>query len=311
MRLPTINLNLETKLKEFDVWITPSIGELQDTERFQSVMDDVVKIFESLATATDNFNQINSCNAISISNTFLQLIEDQEDREVRKALEALATVLFIVTGKSDNNTKCQLPLYLRDEAGWESIPVVKKGRGSSVLSSKKIPRVLKSDSYMKIVADLSLSKDQQRRLLQEFIKFVLKDESCVSQLWSIGHSYTILKQFQKERDLLAPLVIFQVRGSVSASGGHKPEILLRERFVEWGLQAGIDFNMTDVVVEPEEARIAIKETGQLEQRYYETDMTGMNPDGITGTISIQISWITPIVETFQWNASTKLHSATD
>lgn len=93
----------------------------------------------------------------------------------------------------------------------------------------------------------------------------MKDESCVSQLWSIGHSYTILKQFHKERDLLAPLVIFQVRGSVSASGGHKPEILLRERFIEWGLQAGIDFNMTDVVVEPEAATITVKETGQLEE----------------------------------------------
>lgn len=265
MRLPTINLNLENQLKEFDIWITPSLGEIQDTERFQKVMDDVVKIFESLSTATDNFDQIDSCDAILIANTFIQLIEGKEKKEVRKDLEALATVLFLVTGKSDNNSKCQLPLYLRDEAGWESMPTVKKFGATSVLSSKKIPRVLKSDSYMKIVADLSLSRDQQRRLLQEFVKFVLKDESCVSQLWSIGHSYTILKQFHKERDLLAPLVIFQVRGSVSASGGHKPEILLRERFIEWGLQAGIDFNMTDVVVEPEAATITVKETGQPEE----------------------------------------------
>jgi len=265
MRLPTVNLNLETQLKEFDIWITPSLGEIQDTQRFQRVMDNVVEVFESLATATNNFNQIDSCNAVSIANTFIQLIEGKEDQEARKELEALATVLFLVTGKSDNNSKCQLPLYLRDEAGWESIPTVKKYGGNSVLSFKKIPRVLKSDSYMKTVADLSLSRDQQRKLLQEFVKFVLKDESCVAQLWSIGHSYTMLKQFQKERDLLAPLVIFQVRGSVSASGGHKPEILLRERFVEWGLQAGIDFNMRDVVVEPEAATIAIKETGLLEE----------------------------------------------
>jgi DNA (cytosine-5)-methyltransferase 1 len=265
MKLPTITLDLEAQLKEFDIWITPSLGEIQDNKRFQKVMDDVVEIFESLATATDNFNQIDSCNALSIANTFIQLIEGKEYQEARKDLEALATVLFLVTGKSDNNSKCQLPLYLRDEAGWESIPTVKKRGRSSVLSYKKIPRVLKSDSYMKTVADLSLSRDQQRRLLQEFVKFVLKDESCVSQLWSIGHSYTMLKQFQKERDLLAPLVIFQVRGSVSASGGHKPEILLRQRFVEWGLQASIDFNMTDVIVEPEAATIAIKETGQLKE----------------------------------------------
>ncbi|WP_146131594.1 DNA cytosine methyltransferase [Merismopedia glauca] len=264
MRLPTINLDLETQLKEFDIWITPSLGEIQDTERFKKVMDNVVKIFESLATATNNFNQIDSCSAVPIADTFIQLIEGKEDQEVRKDLEALATVLFLVTGKSDNNSKCQLPLYLRDEVSWDSIPTVKNRGRNKVLSSKKIPRVLKSDSYMKTVADLSLNQAQQRRLLQEFVKFVLKDESCVSQLWSIGHSYTILKQFQKERDLLAPLVIFQIRGSVSASGGHKPEILLRERFLEWGLQAGIDFNMTDVVVEPEAATITIKETGLLD-----------------------------------------------
>ncbi len=265
MNLPPINLDLENQLKEFDIWITASLGEIQDTEHFQKVMNKVVEIFELLATATNNFNQVDLCNAVSIANTFIQLIEDKEVQEAKKDLEALAIVLFLVTGKSDNNSKCQLPLYLRDEAGWESIPTVQRRKGKNVLSSKPIPRVLKSDTYMKTVADLSSNRDQQQKLLQEFVKFILKDESCVSQLWSIGHSYTMLKQLQKERDLLAPLVIFQIRGSVSASGGHKPEILLRERLSEWGLQAGIDFNMTDVVVEPEAATISLKETGVLEE----------------------------------------------
>lgn len=265
MSLPKINLDLESQLKEFDIWITSSLGEIQDTKRFQKVMDRVVEIFESLATATNNFNQIHSCKAVSIAETFIQLIQGKEDQEARKELEALATVLFLVTGKSDNNSKCQLPLYLRDEAGWESIPTVQKRKGKKILSSRKIPRVLKSDAYMKTVADLSLDQDQQKMLLQEFVKFVLKDESCVSQLWSVGHSYTLLKPFQRERDLLAPLVIFQIRGSVSASGGHKPEILLRERFLEWGLQAGIDFNMTDVVVKPEATTVTLQEIELLDE----------------------------------------------
>jgi len=265
MSLPEINLSLGDQLKEFDVWITPSLGEIQDTERFQQAMDSVVEIFESLAEATNNFNQVDSCKAVSIADTFIQLIQGKGSQEARKELEALATVLFLVTGKSDNNSKCQLPLYLRDEAGWESIPTIQKRKGKNILSSRKIPRVLKSDAYMKTVADLSLDQDQQKVLLQEFVKFVLKDESCVSQLWSVGHSYTMLKSFQKERDLIAPLVIFQIRGSVSASGGHKPEILLREQFLEWGLQSGIDFNMSDVVVEPEAAMISSQEIGLLEE----------------------------------------------
>jgi hypothetical protein len=58
----------------------------------------------------------------------------------------------------------------------------------------------------------------------------------------------MLKAFRKERDLLTPLVVFQVRGSVAASGGHGPEELLRNRLSEWGLQAGVDYNTSDVVL---------------------------------------------------------------
>jgi len=34
MKLPSCNLDLETELSEFDVWITPSTGEIRDTDRF-------------------------------------------------------------------------------------------------------------------------------------------------------------------------------------------------------------------------------------------------------------------------------------
>ena len=36
-----------------------------------------------------------------------------------------------------------------------------------------------------------------------------------------------MKEFGKEKDLLKPLVVFQVRGSVSATGGHGPEEFLK------------------------------------------------------------------------------------
>ncbi|MBD3560434.1 DNA cytosine methyltransferase, partial [Planktothrix sp. FACHB-1355] len=67
MKVPTIALDLQTQLKEFDIWITPSLGEIQDSERFQRVMDSVVEIFESLAAATSNFNHIDSCKATAIA----------------------------------------------------------------------------------------------------------------------------------------------------------------------------------------------------------------------------------------------------
>ncbi|HJT59330.1 MAG TPA: hypothetical protein VJ761_22675 [Ktedonobacteraceae bacterium] len=130
-----------------------------------------------------------------------------------------------------------------------------------------VPRELKADKYMGIVADLGVYQDShkpltggsnfedyRKKLLEEFIRFILNDEGYISQLWSIGHSYFMLKAFGKEYNLLAPLVIFQVRGSVAASGGHDPEELLRRRLAEWGLQADIDYNTTDVKL------IAVRET---------------------------------------------------
>lgn len=39
MKIPAENLISERRLAEFDVWITPSLGEIKDTERFAEEMD--------------------------------------------------------------------------------------------------------------------------------------------------------------------------------------------------------------------------------------------------------------------------------
>jgi hypothetical protein len=175
------------------------------------------------------------------------LILKKPPEEAAALLEGAASVLFLATGKSDNNAKCQLPLYLRDKAKWAGFPAIRRKQ----LTKAPLPRVLKSDDYMGLVASLAGHPEDQKRLLQEFVKFLLSDEQYVAQLWSIGHSYNSLKAFDKHRSLLTPLVIFQVRGSVSASGGHTPEALLRERLDEWGLLRGTDYNTSDVVIAAE------------------------------------------------------------
>ncbi len=52
MKLPTATLDLNTSLAEFDIWITPSLGEIKDTERFQQEMESVVSVFEAIGAAT-------------------------------------------------------------------------------------------------------------------------------------------------------------------------------------------------------------------------------------------------------------------
>lgn len=266
MKLPRATLDLNTSLAEFDIWITPALGEIKDSERFRQEIESVVSVFETIGAATKKFATVNDCNTTAIAKTFTKLMEGKTKEDAEAQLQALAAVLFLVTGKSDNNAKCQFPLYLRDVARSNGLPRVKGTRKATQIVFEELPRVLKAESYMKRVATLSGYQDYQQRLLQEFIDFVLGDESCISQLWSIGRSYFMLKRFKKESHLLAPLVVFQVRGSVSASGGHNPEKLLREHLAEWGLQGEIGYNIKDVVIKIKNtAEVSLEEVERTEE----------------------------------------------
>jgi hypothetical protein len=284
MKLNVAMLPLAAQLLEFDVWITPSLGEIRDTDKFKKQMEAVVKTFEAIGAVTGKFKDVKDCQPVAIADTFIDLTRDKTEQEAGVVLEELASVLFLVTGKSDNNAKCQLPLFLRDQARWENLPVVRRSKGTPQLASGPIPRELKAEKYLGLVAELSPFHDQQKRLLEQFVSFLLNDEACVSQLWSIGYSYFMLKGFSKERDLLTPLVVFQVRGSVAASGGHDPEELLRKRLAEWGLQAGVDYNKSDVVLTEvlkilastavvEEVRVEPADVGATEREGVEVTQT--------------------------------------
>ena len=230
------------------MWITPSLGEIRDTEKFKEQMAAVAGALETIGQATSHFKDARHCRPEAIASAFAKLVRNKPQKEAAAALEALASVLFLITGKSDNNAKCQLPLFLRDKARWESLPLVKSSKGKPELVQGPVPRELCAEKYLGRVAALGLFPDHQERLLEQFVSFLLDDETCVSQLWSIGYSYLMLKKYKRERDLLTPLVVFQVRGSVAASGGHAPEEVLRARFAEWGLEAGKDFNTSDVIL---------------------------------------------------------------
>jgi hypothetical protein len=248
MKLPLPTLDLATRLVEFDVWITPSLGEVRDTERFRDELRVVVQTFESLGTASGQFKDVKDCQPSVIAEVFVGLTKGIPTERALEVLQSLASVLFLVTGKSDNNAKCQLPLFSRDKARWGAIPIVRRVKGRPKLENVPIPRELKAKKNLGIVAGLADFPDHQKRLLEQFVSFLLSDDACISQLWSIGYSYFMLKPFNKEKDLLSPLVIFQVRGSVASSGGHDPEDMLRQRMLEWGLEEGTDFNSTDVVL---------------------------------------------------------------
>jgi len=94
-------------------------------------------------------------------------------------------------------------------------------------------------------------EEEAQGLLGNYIAAILKDEASSQQFWALGKSYYSLRGENpgSEAALLAPIVIFKVRGSVSASGGHIPEDILRKMMLSWGMERGVDFNVDDVIIE--------------------------------------------------------------
>lgn len=261
MKLPVTPISSIDALLEFDVWLTPTLGEIRDTARFQKEMDSAVRIFEVLGEKTDKFSLNKKPDIRKIAEAVELEITNADKKYAKKFLTSIADLVYLVTGKSDNNCKCQLPIYLRRKNIFNRMPVVTNG----VVDYQNWPRVIKAEQFMKIVAELSMHPDMQTELIRVFFEFILSDEAYVSQLWAIGNCYYSLKPYNKEKSLLSPLVIFKIRGSVTASGGHDPEQLLRVMMTDWGMTQGVDFNNDDVVIDTAGA----KKAGRIKTRKYD------------------------------------------
>lgn len=149
MKLPIPARDLQRDLKEFDIWITPSLGEITDTDKFREELARVTRIFEELGQATGNFQDERHCAPDAIAQTFAQLANGRAEVERAELFKSLASTLYLVTGKSDNNSKCQFPLFLRDVARWGTLPSVTRRRGRAVIEQTPLPRTIKSDEIKK------------------------------------------------------------------------------------------------------------------------------------------------------------------
>ena len=282
MLLKLENQTLEQKLWEFDFWVTPSIVDIRGTERFKLEMRRIVGVLDTLSKGGHQeldkaryaadlvervFAHLSLFDAVDPSQSYAEFAEE--------FLVSLSALLFLVTGKSDNNNKCQFPIYLRNQIGWENIPALKLNNGKPYAIPARIPKVLDSEPYMARVArmyvaernaksDASL-KDIAPSLLFQFVNSLLSDEPSRHQLTAYMRHYSKSKAVNEDSTLLlAPLVMFQVRGSVAASGGHEPEEILRKRMCEWGMIQDTDFNVNDVVLDVEAGAI-FEQRGELQE----------------------------------------------
>lgn len=259
MLLNVAKSNIETRFSEFDLWITPKLTEIKDTEKYASELKEIMSWLDVVGEHTKGFDPAIKLTPQILTEAILDKLESLKTKdEVESELISAASLLFLVTGKSDNNCKCQFPIFLRDQIRISEIPTVRKKSGKTILTKTSIPREIKSTRVAKIVSDLAPFKDEQKRFLEEYIMFVLDESDYLDSFWSIGRSYLSMRELGLHQEFLMPLVVFKVRGSVSASGGHDPENILRDVMTSWGLESGIDFNTTDVVIGKEEEGKKVK-----------------------------------------------------
>ena len=255
MKLPAESVGREQKLEEFDVWITPYLGEVRRSPQFADRHAASVRAFDRLCEATDNFANEDDLTHEHLAENLVRLFHGKSSDEVRHILMDLANVLFLITGKSGNSAKCQFPLFLKTNLKRLTIPKAKVTTKNKVetrtVEQKAPPRTIVISTYMDWVAELHHSEQDQRDLIDTFLRYVLNEDVYLIQLWSMGRSYALLKPLGRSNELLNPLIVFLVRGSVAATGGHEPEKIMRAVMTEWGLVEGEDFNPRDVEINDE------------------------------------------------------------
>lgn len=269
MLLKSANQSLDQKVWEFDFWVTPSIVDIRATGRFKLEMRRITGVLEALSCGgqLDLNTRRYAADLVDRAIGYLDSFPNPGQAQdyclyAEDFLVSLSALLFLVTGKSDNNNKCQFPIYLRNQVGWETIPTLRSKTGRPYISTEVVPRVLDSESYMARVAKIHVADKQvdsdvslrkvAPKLLFQFVNSLLADEPSRNQLTAYLQHFGKAKAASEDSTiLLTPLVMFQVRGSVAASGGHEPEEILRKRMSEWGMVREIDYNSNDVILDVE------------------------------------------------------------
>lgn len=273
MLLKRSDQSIDQKMWEFDFWVTPSIVDIRGTDRFKLEMKRVVWVLDALTNGGHQELDTTRFSANLVERVFVRLNQFEPAAEptqlaelAEEFLASLSALLFLVTGKSDNNNKCQFPIYLRNQVGWETIPILRTKAGKPFAIQSEIPRVLDSEAYMSRIARMYVAekheeshaslKDVASTLLFQFVNSLLTDEPSRNQLTAFLNHYKKSTEAKEDASvLLTPLVMFQVRGSVAASGGHEPEELLRVQMTNWGMIQEIDFNINDVILDVEAGKI--------------------------------------------------------
>ncbi len=281
MRLRIENLETSKQLAEFDQWLTAKLERIKDSEKFNTEIKSLCDCIQSISSHLDDFSNYQSCSierlcdaVINSSNALVfgkSFIEDE--KEITRFYESFFNLLFLTSGATDNNLKNHFLIKLKEDDVKPLIP--KRGASKNTIKFRlnEIPSTTKSDFIAKALASCFVGSHENyassvrtepvfdlrlylRVLLKEYVSLILEDYEEIMQFWAICRSYMNLNTLSHEiplgKYLLNSCTIFKVRGSVSASGGHITEDILREKLARMGLRPHSDFNINDVTIGEEE-----------------------------------------------------------
>ena len=277
MKLPNRELGINEKLAEFDQWLTARLERIKDSEKFTSEINSLCSCVEHLAPYLNNFSEYsiceigNLCNAvICASNDFLKGVDFYADEaHVATFYDSFFNLLFLTTGATDNNLKNHFLIKLKEGGVEPLIPKRSGGSKNKIFKLSPVPSTIKSGVVAKLLAGCYVGSRNEysgivktlpvfdlhlylTTFLEQYASLVLEDKEEVLQFWAVCHSYMMLNKFSVNenfgRYLLNSCTIYKIRGSVSASGGHITEEILRKKLQALGLQPDYDYNTIDVTI---------------------------------------------------------------
>lgn len=245
MKLKPYTQSLEEKMTEFDLWITPSLGEIRDTNQFLLNQNRLLYGFDLLSELTDVFASANACHPSILSERVIQKVNAAPLPERKPMLEAICNVLLLATGKTDNNLKCQYPQQLQNVHHITCYPY---HTSRNQWKEKSVPRTFGIEEVTNAILQMQGKEAFQTLFAKTYFQLILSDAVYVNQLWNLGNAYCHAREYGDAASFLAPIVVFQSRGSITATQGHIPENMLRTFLLELGLLPDYDFNTQDVEV---------------------------------------------------------------
>lgn len=279
MRLNAENLTTQEQLEEFDQWLTAKLDKIKDTAKFNNEISALCDCILTLSPFLKDFFEPSTCSIDTLCNSVISASNKiitknnfiNDENAVAIFYESFFNLLFLTTGATDNNLKNHFLIKLNEDGISPLIP--KRGSVKKNITYKltKIPSTTKSDFIARTLASCfvgskysDITKTEPyfdlgtylEVFLEEYIKLILEDEEDLLQFWAICHSFVRLNNNSNDinlgKYLLNSCTIFKVRGSVSASGGHVTENILRDKLSAIGLRANTDFNINDVTIGDDE-----------------------------------------------------------